>query len=180
MLFFPSFLKFCLLEGFQLSVFLFSAAAAAPTVTATVTFDPRTWLCHIGNVHPLLLCHEAQDGKYSEARHKAGTAVQASQQQTVPMSHTRHDEGVLETHTRTRNPGGGRRHHPAPGSDMGGCHYTASPPYWDHRSPIAVVFVFVVAPQWCHGSQAKWRRRRKSGFLHQSTPEETEEERHRL
>jgi len=76
------------------SFFLFFFGSSAHHHCA-ITLDPRTWLCHISNVHPLLLCHEAQDGKYCEARHKTGTTVEGSQQQTVPMSHICHEEDLL-------------------------------------------------------------------------------------
>lgn len=125
----------CLIHSFKSPIVHLFCLAAAPTITAAITLDPRTWLCHIGNVHPLFLCHEAQDGKYCEARDKTGTAVEASQQQTVPMSHICHEEDLLMNTQGSRSP------------------LQLNPSLKTEASPVAVVFVLVVAPQRRHGAQ---------------------------
>lgn len=52
---------------------------------AQLTFNPQpTWFSYVSDGHALLLCHETQDGEDGKPRHKAGPAVQASQQQAVP------------------------------------------------------------------------------------------------
>lgn len=50
----------------------------------TERFCMPTWLCHVGNVCVLLICHKPEGGKNGEASDKTGAAVQKTQVHTVP------------------------------------------------------------------------------------------------
>lgn len=43
-----------------------------------------TWLCHLGDVCVLFICHKPEGGKNGEASDKTGAAVQETQVHTVP------------------------------------------------------------------------------------------------
>lgn len=48
------------------------------------TTAPLTRLGHLGDGHPLLACHEAQDGEDGKAGHEAGAAVEEAEGHAVP------------------------------------------------------------------------------------------------